>query len=321
MIVADVYSHLQDDITYVEHKLNAQLKCSQPLLQEAARHLLVAGGKRLRPVFVLLAGTLGTFDRERLSKVAVALELIHMATLVHDDVIDHAETRRGTPTVKSRFGNRMAMYTGDFIFAQAQDILSEVPDVRIHRILAHAIERMVVGEIEQIRDLFSLQQSLRQYLKRIRRKTALLIEMSCTLGAIAVGASEQNVLALRRYGYCTGMAFQIKDDILDFTASAERLGKPVGGDLRQGNITVPVLYALKNNITAQRLAELISPEQTETDLTEAIDLVKTSGGIERAQSLAECYLEKAYSGLAGLPDGDTRAALFSLADFIGQREY
>ncbi|PWI59075.1 polyprenyl synthetase family protein [Sulfoacidibacillus thermotolerans] len=321
MVVADLYADLELDLAYVEERLRDQLRSSQPALEHAAIHLLQAGGKRLRPVFVLLAGKFGDYDIHRLEKVAVGLELIHMATLVHDDVIDNAETRRGNPTVKAHFGNRVAMYTGDFIFAQALSVLSGISQPRAHHILSIAIERMCVGEIEQIRDLYSLQQSFRNYLKRIRRKTALLIEMSCALGAIVSDSDSNVVSTLRRFGYYAGMAFQITDDILDFTASAERLGKPIGGDLRQGNITIPVLFALQDAKRNAELNQLISPTQTPDQVSRAIAIVKESGGITSAQDLADRYLQKAECALASLPSSPARDSLMELAKFVGKRDH
>lgn len=320
MNVAELYTVLEDDLVYIEDKLRAQLASTQPMLEEASLHLLQAGGKRLRPVFVLLAGTFGRYDRERLSQVAVALELIHMATLVHDDVIDDADTRRGISTVKFRYGNRLAMYAGDFIFAQALATLSQVDDVSLHRTLAHAIERMCVGEIEQIRDLYDTGQSMRSYLRRIRRKTALLIEMSCALGAMAAGAAPQVVTRLRQYGYCAGMAFQITDDILDFTATPERLGKPVGGDLRQGNITAPVLYACRGE-SGSRLKSLISRGQTESEIEEALRLVRSGDAIDCSRTLAARYLERALKALDQLPHTPSSASLEELARFVTSRDH
>lgn len=320
MNVSQLFGLFNEDLSYVEHRLKNQLSSAQPLLEEASTHLLGAGGKRLRPVFVLLAGSFGNYDRERLTRVAVSLELIHMATLVHDDVIDDADTRRGLPTVKSRYGNRLAMYAGDFIFAQALGALSEVEDMRIHRTLAFAIEKMCIGEIEQIRDLYDLNQSMRRYLRRIRRKTALLIEMSCALGGMACKAPPSAVLALRQYGHYAGMAFQITDDILDFTASTEKLGKPVGGDLRQGNLTAPVLYAFQGH-EGDRLRELISAQQTEENLAEAVQLVKQGDGIHCAQILADRYLQRALRWLFTLPKTRERDTLEQLARFVTARDH
>ena len=327
MNVTSLYADLESDLAYVEARLHDQLQSIEPILKETSLHLLQAGGKRLRPVFVMLSGAFGAYDREHLTQAAVAIELIHMATLVHDDVVDNAETRRGRPTVKANYGNRLAMYTGDFIFAQALSVLSDIPDRNLHRSLSGAIERMTIGEIEQIRDLYDFDQNLRKYLIRIRRKTALLIEMSCMLGGVVSGAKPAYVSALRRFGYHVGMAFQITDDILDFTSTEEKMGKPVGNDLRQGNLTAPTLFALCEPDIGSELRALLMGIRPVEGLTEtgemerAIRIVKNSQGVLRSQALADRYLQKAHDALLSLPDIRERGILFAMSGFIGRRDH
>src|SRR5690606_23993225 len=217
-----------------------------PLLNDASLHLLQAGGKRIRPVFVLLAGKFGNYNIDVMKQVAVPLELIHMASLVHDDVIDDSETRRGKPTVKAEWNNSVAMYTGDFILARALEYISEIDSPKLHHILSKTMIEVCRGEIIQIEDKYKLDQNLRDYLRRIKRKTALLISSSCELGALVSGTDEKTAAHLRRFGYFIGMSFQIIDDILDFTSTDEELGKPAGSDFIQGNITLPILCARKN---------------------------------------------------------------------------
>lgn len=312
---------------FVENRLHHQLQSIEPILEETSLHLLQAGGKRLRPVFVLLSGSFGVYDRDLLASAAVAIELIHMATLVHDDVIDNADMRRGRPTVKANYGNRLAMYTGDFIFAQALFVLSELPDKNLHKQLSSAIERMTIGEIEQIRDLYNFDQQMRKYLVRIRRKTALLIEMSCMLGGVVSEAGARHVSALRRFGYYAGMAFQITDDILDFTATAQQLGKPVGSDLRQGNMTAPTLFTLCEKEVGDELRELLARVnagdafKNRDALERAVELVKSGSGVARSQALANRYLEKAHAALNTLPETRERGILLAMSGFISSRDH
>lgn len=318
MKLADIFFPFRADMNKIERELDRAIDTAEPILQKTASHLLKAGGKRIRPVFVLLGGKFGTYDIERLKYVAVPLELIHMASLVHDDVIDDAELRRGKPTVKAKWDNKIAMYTGDYIFARALMIAAELTDPRIHRILSRAIVEMSIGEIEQIRDFNNWDQGLRHYLRRIRRKTALLIAVSCQLGAIATGAPDSAVRSLYLYGYNVGMAFQIRDDILDFTGDEKTLGKPVGSDLRQGNITLPALYMHKQSAQAgefRRLAE--DPAQIER----VIELVRNGEGLAFTQRLAERYLDRALAALDGLPAGRDRDALSKIAHFFGERKF
>ncbi|MBP1933453.1 heptaprenyl diphosphate synthase component II [Ammoniphilus resinae] len=319
MKLAEIYLQMRSDMNFIEKELEKSITTKHGLLREAASHLMKAGGKRIRPVFVLLAGKLGTYDLERLKNVAVALELIHMATLVHDDVIDDAEKRRGQLTVKAKWDNRIAMYTGDYILAEGLRTVTELGMPRIHKILSKAIVQVCVGEVEQIRDFHNWNQNLRRYLHRIKRKTALLIAISCQLGAIAAGATEQVVRAMYNYGYHVGMAFQITDDILDFVGDEKKLGKPSGNDLRQGNITLPAIYCYHDVKSAEQLQYLLRSENHGMD--KAIEYIRQSDGIHYAQCLADKYLKKALSWLDDLPDTSSRATLYDLANFIGKRQY
>ena len=321
MKLMDIFFSLKSDIDVVERRLLDEVQTPQRNLKKASTHLLKAGGKRIRPVFVLLAGKFGKYDVDRLSKVAAALELIHMASLVHDDVIDNAELRRGTPTVKSEWGVQMAMYTGDFIFARALVLLSEIPNVQVHQLLSRSIVSMTEGEIEQIRDFYNIEQNLRTYLRRIKRKTALLLSISCTLGAIVADCPQPVVRLLERYGYYAGMAFQIIDDILDLTSTAQKLGKPVGSDLRQGNLTLPVLHALEHAPEREWLRGAIRCEMTEAEAERAIRIVKSSGGLEYARRMADRYMEKCLHALEQLPDLDARKKLENIAHFINERDH
>lgn len=321
MSLSDIYLHLREDIQYLERELDKAVHADTRELYQSAVHLLQAGGKRIRPVFVLLAGKWGNYDLNVLKHVAVSLELIHMATLVHDDVIDNAERRRGKETVKAKWDNRVAMYTGDYIFARALTVVAELENPRIHRILSKAILEMCRGEIQQVRDLYNGNQCLRDYLRRIKRKTALLIAISCQLGALATGTPEEFVRRLYLYGYYAGMAFQITDDILDFTGTEQQLGKPAGSDLRQGNITLPALFSLWYGKRGAVLKDWIRRRTLEEHMEEAIDIVRGDGGIEYSRRLAERYLQKATDQLDALPDQMAKTGLLQIARFIGSRNF
>jgi len=321
MKLVDLYVELKGDMETIERELEQSIDPRTRELYQSSVHLLKAGGKRLRPIFVLLGGKWGEYDLERLKHVAVPLELIHMATLVHDDVVDDADKRRGRETVRAKWDNRIAMYTGDYIFARALTIATRLADPRIHQILSRAIVEMCKGEIEQVRDLNNWNQGLKHYLRRIKRKTALLIAISCQLGAIASRASEERIRSLYQYGYNVGMAFQIADDLLDFTATEKQLGKPVGSDLRQGNITLPALYSLWFGRERNRLRRWIEQDKLKDHLDEAIALIRTGEGIAYARALAERYLERAKRALAGLPDNSAKRSLLGIADFIIERNF
>jgi len=324
MRLTDLYANLEDDLRIIERELEDSVTSDHALLSEAAGHLLKAGGKRIRPAIVLLAGKFGDYRLDVLKKVAVPLELIHMASLVHDDVIDDADTRRGQLTVKSKCDNRIAMYTGDYIYAKALTIIAELNDPVLHQALSRAIVQMCIGEMEQIRDFFNTKQTVRQYLLRIRRKTALLIAISCQLGAAAAGAPPALYNRLYRYGYNVGMAFQIRDDLLDLLGTERQLGKPPGSDIRQGNITLPVLLALRDpSVGAELEREIgrIREAEGQADCSRAIALIRSSRGIEDADRLASRYIDKAIGLLDGLPDIPARRTLDGLARFVGRRNY
>jgi heptaprenyl diphosphate synthase len=319
MNLMEIYNDLKDDLAVVERELYRSIESPFPLLQETSSHLLKAGGKRIRPVFVLLGGKTGTYDIDRLTHVAVALELIHMATLVHDDVIDNASTRRGRPTVKAKWDNRTAVFTGDFILAKALERITQLTDPRIHRILSKAMVDMCVGEIEQIEALYQWNQSLKTYFWRIRRKTALLMAISCQLGGLVSQAQETVVRALYRYGYYVGMAFQITDDILDFTGNEKQLGKPAGSDLKQGNITLPVLVSFRDPAIREFVINEFNTGSP--DIPKIINTIIQSGGIALAKKIAQRYLAKARQALMDLEPMYSRDTFFQITDFIEQRTY
>jgi len=324
MKLAMIYPFLKNDLDKIEKTLNETIQAENDVLREASTQLLEAGGKRIRPVFVLLAGKFGDYDLERMKHVAVSLELIHMASLVHDDVIDEAELRRGEQTIKAKWDNRIAMYTGDYIFARAIESLSSLQKPQAHRILSETIVEVCLGEIEQIKDKFNWEQNLRIYLRRIKRKTALLIAVSCQLGGIAANVSAKEEKALFQYGYYVGMSYQIIDDVLDFTATEEELGKPAGSDLLQGNITLPVIYAIaKDEDFKHKLESLFQQGEQEIsheDLTSVVNHIKNSPGIEASLSLSERYLNKAYEALEQLPEQKAKQTFKSIARYIGKRK-
>ncbi len=318
----ELFNEIKDDLQIVEKELQSIVKTPDLLLTETSAHLLNAGGKRLRPAFALLAGKICCYNLQRLLPLAMALELIHMATLVHDDVIDASLTRRGIPTVKANWGDRISIYTGDYLLAQSLVLIAKCENDDIARILADVSVKMTEGEIQQIVTSFDANQGVKDYFFKIKRKTALLISASCELGAIACGAPPEYVRALNRYGYYLGMAFQITDDILDLIADQKQLGKPIGSDLRQGIITLPVIYALQKAVGAKRLAEIISKkEKKEGEVLEAVKIIKDCGAVDFSFAVSNRYLIKAKQQLKILPDGKAKKSLDLIADFINVRRY
>lgn len=322
MKLAMIYPFIKQDLDIIESELNKTIQAEHPILRDASTHLLQAGGKRIRPVFVLLAGKFGKYDINTIKYVAVALELIHMASLVHDDVIDDAELRRGKPTIKSKWDNRIAMYTGDYIFARSIEYLTQLEIPKAHRVLSEAIVELSLGEIEQIKDKFNAKQNLRTYLRRIKRKTALLIAASCQLGAIAGGAEEHVEKALFRYGYYVGMSYQIIDDVLDIISTEKELGKPAGSDLKQGHVTLPVLFAMTNPDFKRQLTDIFKDGDemiAQSDVDQLLSFIKGSEAIDASFKVSEMYLQKAYKELDSLPNGKAKHAFMNIAKYIGKR--
>lgn len=322
MCYQQLFEEIQNDLDYVESELHKYTRSSVKLLTKSSKWLVEAGGKRLRPAFVLLSGKLFKYDLERIGQLAAAIELIHMATLVHDDVIDNAATRRGVPTVSAEWGDSLAMQTGDYIFGQALKILARYGTPEIISFLASVSLEMCEGEIEQINSIGRTDLNLRNYLRRIQRKTAYLISACCFIGAVASEAPPHLARHLKKYGYYLGMAYQISDDLLDFIGSEKVCGKPVGSDLRQGIITIPVLYALSNRRLGQRLLNLLKKEsKDESDWDEAFSLIKDTGALKTTQNLCNKYLQKAKKELMHLPDQPSRSIFDGIADFIGNRDF
>ena len=315
-----LYSFLKTDIDLIEKELEQAIYSQSPIIYNSSLKLLQAGGKRIRPIFVLLGANFGNYEIEKIKYLAVALELIHMASLVHDDVIDDSDLRRGKPTVKAQWDNRVAMYTGDYLFARSLEYMTKLENVEIHKVLSNTIIEVCVGEMVQMKDKYRFDQNLRDYLRRIKRKTALLIAASCQLGAVAAGAPKDVCKKLYQFGYNVGMSYQIIDDILDFTGTEKQLGKPAGGDLLQGNITLPVLYAMEK----PGLREIICSVNEKTSqqvIKEIIEQIKQTDAIERSNKLSQRYLERALKIVDDLPDNRAKKSLKDIAKYIGKRKY
>lgn len=324
MKLVDIYARMKKDISAVEKELERSVYSEHSTLRQTSVHLLKAGGKRIRPMFVLLAGQFGKDETEQVRQVAVTLELIHMATLVHDDVIDGADTRRGELTVKSKWDNRIAMYTGDYIFAKSLGIITQLPNPDIHRIFSKAIIDMCIGEMEQIRFFFHADQTIRDYLLRIKRKTALLIAVACQLGALASGADLKTANRLYSFGFNVGMAFQIRDDILDLCGTQAQIGKPPGSDIRQGNVTLPVIFALQDESLSgpiRRELDRIQLEGEGANVEQVLDMIRNSDGVRRADELSAKYITKAIAALDQFPESQAKKDLINIAHFIGNRSY
>ncbi len=318
----ELFKQINDELAIVEQKLITSIHTDLTLLDQASTHLVKAGGKRLRPAFTLLSAKMFAESLDDVIPLAVALELIHMATLVHDDVIDNSNLRRGIETVKSGWGNRVSIYAGNYVFAKSLSLVALYQRSDIIEVLAEASMRICEGEIRQMYSCYDVNQGLKDYMRRIECKTALLISVSCQLGAMVINAGPAEIQALKRYGYYLGMAFQVTDDILDFVATEEILGKPVGSDIRQGVITLPAIYAMKYDPRGEELKELLSsPEKCSQRAEDIINIVTQSDGIDYAYQVSCKFTEMATKQLQFLPDVPVRHSMEDIAKFISGREF
>jgi all-trans-nonaprenyl-diphosphate synthase len=313
---------VEADLRLLTENLKQLVGARHPILYAAAEHLFGAGGKRVRPAIVLLISRATQPDQDLTAKhrrLAEITEMIHTASLVHDDVVDESELRRGVPTVHSSFGNRVAVLAGDFLFAQSSWYLANLDNLAVVKLLSEVIMDMAEGEIQQGLSQFDITLSIESYLEKSYYKTASLIANSAKSAGLLSGVSSEMAAHLYGYGRHVGLAFQIVDDIFDFTGSAEALGKPVGSDLKSGKLTAPVLYALEEK---PYLEVLIQREfAQEDDLEQAIALIKDSQGIERSRELAAQHARIAVDHLADLPMSESRQALTQLTDYVLSRLY
>jgi geranylgeranyl pyrophosphate synthase len=311
----------------VESSLVDAVASANPLVTEAARHLVDAGGKRFRPLLVALGAHFGdpcTENRaENIVRAGSVVELTHLGTLYHDDVMDEAPVRRGAPSANSRWGNAIAILIGDFLFARAADVAAEL-GIEAVRIQARTFSRLVHGQIAETAGPLDGEDSISHHLRVISQKTGSLISTSARFGGMFGGAAQEQIEALAVYGETLGIAFQLSDDLLDIASESVQSGKTPGTDLREGVPTLPVLYALASDdddAASVRLREILSAGPVTDDAlhAEALGLLRESAALKRARETVRGYAERARSSLALLPQVPARGALESLCDFIADR--
>ncbi len=313
------------ELQAVENRLLAPVQEGSVLLSVVARYALASGGKRIRPALLLLAARACGGDRQdRLVTLASVVEVMHAASLIHDDIVDHADIRRGRPSAAARWGSDVSVLVGDFLYSQAIQTLVADQDLRVLRAFADAAVSMSEAEILQLQFLHDLKIGEEEYLKIVTGKTAALMSAACRAGALAAGAPERMVDALGAFGLNLGIGFQLVDDALDYSAREERLGKPVGSDFREGKITYPVIHLLRvaaaeDRTTVERLAGQES--LADTDLAILRLLVEQYQAVPATMRLVEDYLMRARKQLALVPDSPARLALRRLADFVRERDW
>jgi heptaprenyl diphosphate synthase len=301
---------MDDDRARIEVAMRAAVVTSHPYLTEIASHLIVAGGKRLRPVLALVAGQLdGGTASDDVVQGGVACELVHLGSLYHDDVMDEAETRRGVETVNARWGNLQAILAGDFLLSRASEIAASL-GTEVAGLLARTIGWLCEGQIEELRHTYSVDRPEASYLASIHGKTASLYGTAARIGGIVAGLDRDTIDALTDYGNAYGMVFQIVDDVLDLTATAEQLGKPAGHDMEEGVYTLPVLRTLANGRSAaDELRGLLGKPLDNAERDKALGIVRSEEGIESAIATARLYVQTAAAACDRLGDGPAVDAL------------
>jgi all-trans-nonaprenyl-diphosphate synthase len=317
-----LFSPVEADLLLLADNLKQLVGNGHPILCAAAEHLFGAGGKRIRPAIVLLisrATMLPSDITPRHRRLAEITEMIHTASLVHDDVVDESEMRRNVPTVHSLFGNRIAILAGDFLFAQSSWYLANLDNLEVVKLLSQVIMDLATGEIQQGLSRFDSSITIETYLNKSYYKTASLIANSAKAAGVLSEVSQEVTEHLYSYGRHIGLAFQIVDDILDFTSSTDTLGKPASSDLKSGNLTAPVLFALEEKPYLEVLIEREFAQ--EGDLDQALSLIEESHGIQRARELAAHHARSAVEHIVDLSPSDSRQALIKMADYVLSRLY
>jgi octaprenyl-diphosphate synthase len=313
-----------DDLLEVEREISVESMASVGAVTAISRHLNGNGGKRLRPILLLLSAKLAGEAGASSIHLATVVEMIHAATLVHDDIIDVADTRRGKPSTNVLFGNHTSVLAGDWLYMQAFQIALRERNFHVLDILIALTQMMVEGELLQLDRIGRINITEADYMELVDRKTAGLFSACARLGAVVAGATETAESKLGDYAWNLGMAFQLIDDVLDFTSRESVLGKPIGGDLREGKVTLPLIYALQNcSSEEQATIGMVLQERSydSVPFVRILDIVERHGGIERARDRASAFADKAREIMSEFPESPYQRALAAVTDLVTEREY
>lgn len=318
MELDEIYRPIEDELEKVERGLEAVAEVESPLLAELLKYTLKSGGKRIRPAVTLLAGKFHLYDSGLLVPMAIAIELLHTATLIHDDIVDDSPVRRGKPTVSRAWGENKALLLGDYLFAKAGSLAASTGNLRVIKLFSQALMTISSGELAQTSVSFDLRQARECYFKWISAKTASLFSTATESGAVLSQSPEETVQALREYGHNLGMAFQIVDDVLDFIGEEDELGKPVGSDLGEGIATLPSILFVESHPEDSLIRGVFGKRDAES-VPLAVDAIRQSPVIDRCLALASDFSSRACRALEKLPDNNFRQALLNLASYIVER--
>jgi octaprenyl-diphosphate synthase len=308
----------KEDLSEIESQLSENLKPYLDLVSDVAHHILFAGGKRLRPLLLVLSAKLCGYDNAYAKTVSTALEYLHAATLLHDDIIDDAVLRRGKTVAHSVYGNAITVLVGDFLLARALAICADSGKIKVIHIISDLTENMSTGEVHQLMRKGDVSLTEDEYLEVIRRKTAILFQAACTVSAVIAEAPEEKEAALLDFGHHLGIAFQMADDLLDYTMDTGALGKEVGADLREGKLTLPVIHALKQAGSADydQMVKIIQNEDfTVDEFKTLVGLLEKNDGIAYTKKTAAAYIDKAKNALSVFEPSKTKDTLVDIANY------
>ena len=317
--IATIYAPIQSQLGQVEEKLRGLSSADTSYLESLLDYVFANGGKRIRPAITLLASEFYSHQPENPITMATAVELLHAATLVHDDTVDNSDLRRGKATVNSLWGPNVAVLFGDYLFAKSATFVCDTGNVRVIRRFSETIMHLASGQLMEYFNAFNVHQARELYHERIDRKTASLFCTSAETGAILGGAPEPQVQALRTYGYNIGMAFQIVDDLLDVQGDVAELGKPVGNDLLQGVLTLPTIMLVERYPNDNPISDLFKDRAQDGKVKQALEMINNSTIVDDCQAVVRDYCEKASRSLDILPDCPGRRSLLDLSGYIWER--
>ena len=313
-----ILAAVKDDLVDIEKALADNLNPYLDLVSEVAGHILFSGGKRLRPLLMVLSARICGYNGDYEKTFSTALEYLHAATLLHDDLVDEATLRRGKPVAHSKWGNSITVLVGDYLLARALSISAGTGRLRIVQILAGLTENMSEGEVHQLMRKGDIGLTEDEYKDVIRRKTAMLFEAACRVSAIIADATDEQEKALAEYGHNLGIAFQMADDLFDYTLQTAEFGKEVGADLREGKLTLPVIYALQQARSGDRdlMIKIIQDQGfSETDFKILTDLLEKYGGLTYTQNMAASYIDSAKKALAVFDASPTKETMLDIAEY------
>ncbi|MFL2932518.1 MAG: polyprenyl synthetase family protein [bacterium] len=325
MIFSEIMNLLSSDLEEVEKEIKKNFYSDVVLIPDVSEYLSSSGGKRIRPLLLLLSSRACGYSGHKAIKLSCVVEFIHTATLLHDDVVDGADVRRGNPSANSKWGNEASVLVGDFLFAKSFELMSSEEDTRIMKTMSEACTLLSEGEVLQLINLYNTDITEEEYLKVVFRKTAALIAASCKLGAILSDSPNQIIESFNSYGKNIGYSFQLIDDALDYMGDENETGKKIGNDLIDGNITLPLLHLLSNidEIRKERLKKIILESKVilEEDQSFVLKLMDEYSSVEYTRNLAKRYAENAKSSLSVIEKSENLDSLISLADFIVDRNF